>query len=169
MFRYRQERGDFDSGIPLFELGTQICAESPDDVLDLRADLSFGLGSAACDTNRWPEFLVHAQDQLDYRLRSDVANSNAPASKTAIAYSELGLALALMGEYEDGVQNCDRAIQLYANQADVVDGSFFPAFPEIHRALALVGAGRPQEGEQGLLNLIAWHETRFGPQHTEFK
>jgi hypothetical protein len=74
-----------------------------------------------------------------------------------------------MRQYEDGVQNCDRAIQLYATQPEVVNGSFFPAFPHIHRALALAGAERPQEGERGLLDLIAWHETRFGPQHTEFK
>ncbi|KAJ8133596.1 hypothetical protein O1611_g23 [Lasiodiplodia mahajangana] len=166
---YRQERGDFDSGMPLFELGVRLCADSPNDFLDLRADLSFGLGGATCDTNRWPEFLVNAQDQLDYRLRSDAAAGNLPTSNTAIAYSELGLAQALMGDYGGGVQNCDKAIQLYAKQPEVIKGTFFPAFPHIHRALALVGAGRPEEGERGLLELIGWHETQFGPRHTEFK
>jgi len=146
-----------------------MCAGSPNDFLDLRADISFVLGNATCDTNKWSEFLGHAQDQLDYRLRSDAANGISPTSKTAIAYSELGLAQALMKQYEDGVINCDKAIELYANQPEVVDGSFSPAFPYIHRALALVGAGRPQDGEQGLLGLIKWHEARFGPSHTEFK
>ncbi|GES60666.1 tetratricopeptide repeat-domain-containing protein [Aspergillus terreus] len=166
---YRQERGDFDSGIPLFELGIRMCADSPDDFLGLRADLAFGLGGANCDTNRWSEFLKHAQDQLDYRLRSDAANGISPNSNTAIAYSELGLAQALMKQYEEGVKNCDKAIRIYASQPEVIDHSFFPAFPNIHRALALVGAGRPQEGERGLLDLIAWHEARFGSGHTEFK
>ncbi|OBT69736.1 hypothetical protein VE03_00897 [Pseudogymnoascus sp. 23342-1-I1] len=166
---YRQERGDFDSGIPLFELGVQICADSPNDFLDLRADLSFGLGGATCDTNRWSEFIVHARDQLDYRLRSDDAAGILPTSNTAIAYSELGIAQALMKQYEDGVNNCNEAIRIYAMQTDVIDGSFFPAFPHLHRALALVGAGRPQEGERGLLDLIRWHETRFATDHTEFK
>ncbi|RSM15769.1 hypothetical protein CDV31_004870 [Fusarium ambrosium] len=166
---YRQERGDFDSGIPLFELGIKICETSPSDFLDLRADLSFGLGGATCDTNRWAKFLEHANDQLHYRLLSDTANGVPPSSNTAIAYSELGIAQALMKQYEEGVRNCDTAIELYATQPDVIDGSFFPAFPHIHRALALVGAGRPQEGERGLLDLIAWHEARFDPQHTEFK
>lgn len=146
-----------------------MCADSPNDFLDLRADLSFGLGGATCDTNRWSEFLVHAQDQLHYRLRSDAAASIPPSSNTAIAYSELGLAQALMKEYEDGVHNCDKAIQLYARQPDVIDGSYFPAFPHLHRALALVGAGRPQEGERGLLEFIGWHEARYGPGQTDFK
>lgn len=146
-----------------------MCEDSPDDFLDLRADLSFGLGGATCDTNKWPEFLVHAQDQLHYRLRSDFAKGIPPTSNTAIAYSELGLPQALMKQYEEGVRNCDKAIQLYAEQPDVVDGSFFPAFPHIHRALALVGAGRPQEGEQGLLNLIAWHDGHLGVGQPDFK
>jgi hypothetical protein len=74
-----------------------------------------------------------------------------------------------MKQYEDGVQNCDKALTLYASQPEVLDGSFFPAFPRIHRALALVGAGRPLEGEKGMLELIEWHRAQFGPEHHEFK
>ncbi|KAL8639488.1 MAG: hypothetical protein Q9226_008864 [Calogaya cf. arnoldii] len=166
---YRQECGDFDSGIPLFELGIEMCASSPEDFLDLRADLSFGLGGATCDTNRWPEFLVHAQEQLDCRLRSDFAKGSPPTSNTAIAYSELGLAQTLMKQYEEGILNCEKAIEIYKVQPDVIDGSFSPAFPNLHHALALVGAGRPQGAEEGLLRLIQWHEVRFGSSHTEFK
>lgn len=167
--RYRQERGDFDSGIPLFELGIQMCQTSISDFLDLRADLAFGLGGATCDTNRWPEFLRHAQKQLEYRLQSDSTNKRLPNSDTAIAYSELGLAQALMKEYAEGERNCDKSIQIYASQPEVLDGSFVPAFPHIHRALVLVSAGRPQDGEPGLLALIKWHEERFGADHREFK
>ena len=145
-----------------------MCGDSPE-FLDLRADLSFGLGGATCDTNRWSEFLVHAKDQLEYRLRADAAAKSPATSNTAIAYSELGLALALMKQYEDGVCNCDKALAIYARQPEVIDGSFRPAFPNIHRALALVGAGRPQEGEQGLLELIKLHETRLLRGQTDFK
>lgn len=146
-----------------------MCAECPEKFLDMRADLSFGLGGATCDTNRWSEFLGHAQEQLNYRLRSDALNGTGPTSNTAIAYSELGIAQALMKQYEEGVRNCDKSIELYTMQPDVVKGEFFPAFPHIHRALALVGAGRPQEGERGLLDLIAWEENHIKPNQTDFK
>jgi hypothetical protein len=74
-----------------------------------------------------------------------------------------------MKHYGDGVTDCDKAIELYKLQPEVIDGSFFPAFPHLHRALALVGAGRPLEGEKGVLGIIEWHRDRFGPEHHEFK
>ena len=94
-----------------------MCKSSQEDPLDLRADLSFNLGGVTCDTNKWPEFLIHAQEQLDYRLRSDQAKGIAPTSNTVIAYSELGIAQTLMKQYEDGVKNCDKSIKLILKTA----------------------------------------------------
>lgn len=153
-------------GKPLYELGLKICSESPQYMLDTRADIVFNLANVASETNNFPGTLEYVKEHLDLRLRLDEGKL-LPSADTGIAYSSLGLGLLLTGNYEEAVRQCDISIEIYSQQPDTLDGSFYPTFPHIHRAMALTGAGRPQDAEQGLLGIIQWREAQYGPDDTE--
>ena len=153
-------------GNPLYKVGLNICLTAPQLTLDLRADIAFNLANVASETNQFPVCLRHVREHLELRLAID-RDKSMPSADTGIAYSSLGLGLLLTGQYEDAVQQCDKSIQIYMMQPECLDGSFYPTFPHIHRALALAGAGRPLDAEEGLLSVIRWRETHFGPDDTE--
>lgn len=133
---------------------------------DLRADIAFNLANVASETNQFKVCLRHVREHLKLRLLLD-ANNPLPSADTGIAYSSLGLGLLLTGDYEEAVKQCDISLGIYERRPETLDGSFYPTFPHIHRALALAGAGRPSEAEDGLLGVLQWREEQFGPDDVE--
>ncbi|KAJ5799666.1 uncharacterized protein N7518_001734 [Penicillium psychrosexuale] len=145
-----QERGNFVDGKPLYALAVDLCENNSEAMLDLRADIAFNLANVASETNQFQSCLKHVREHLHLRLRLDAGNELASAD-TGIAYSSLGLGLLLTGKYEEAVKQCDKSIEIYGKRPETLDNTFYPTFPHIHRALALTGAGRPGDAEDGLL------------------
>ena len=135
-------------------------------MLDIRADIVFNLANVASETNQHQACLKYVREHLDIRLSLDVGKALASAD-TGIAYSSLGLGLLLTGDYDEAVKQCDISIGIYERRPETLNGSFCPTFPHVHRALALAGAGRPQEAEDGLLGVLRWREEHFGPDDIE--
>ena len=135
-------------------------------MLDLRADIAFNLANIASETNQFSACLTYVREHLELRLRID-ANKPMLSADSGIAYSSLGLGLLLTGQYEEAVQHCDKSLEIYAMQPECLDGSFFPTFPYVHRALALTGAGRPLDAQEGLLAVVRWREAHYGRDDTE--
>jgi tetratricopeptide (TPR) repeat protein len=135
-------------------------------MLDLRADIAFNLANIASETNQFKICLKHVRDHLRLRRSLDIGKPLASAD-TGIAYSSLGLGLLLTGDYEEAIKQCDKSIEIYEKRPETLDRTFYPTFPHIHRALALVGAGRPQEAEAGLLGVLHWREEHCGPDDVQ--
>ncbi|KAJ5949540.1 hypothetical protein N7454_001124 [Penicillium verhagenii] len=163
---YLQERGNFVDGSPLYDLGIKLCEMVPEVMADLRADIAFNLANVASETNQFPACLKYVREHLRLRISLDGGNE-LPSADTGIAYSSLGLGLLLNGDYEGAVEQCDISLKIYEKRPELLDGSFYPTFPHIHRSLALVGAGRPAEAEDGLIGVLRWREGQYGPDDVE--
>ncbi|KAJ5406075.1 tetratricopeptide repeat domain-containing protein [Penicillium sp. CMV-2018d] len=162
---YQHERGNSEDIKPFFNLALEICRQTSDSrSSEVLADIHYGLGAVANETNDGKSCLYHNEQLL--KLRHDVFSSTGKGDiRLANAHNQFGIALVMNREYEKAIYAFETSIGVYRGLEDYwlsMDHN-----PRTNMGFTYWIIGNLDRAEQILRDLLHDRETKFGVNDRE--